>query len=58
VEVFDVYTGEHLPQGKKSIALALVYRHAERTLTDEEVSERQALVVEALQAAFGASLRS
>jgi phenylalanyl-tRNA synthetase beta chain len=38
VSVFDVYTGTGLPEGKKSVAFNLVFRSAERTLTDEEVN--------------------
>jgi len=38
VAVFDVYRGEGLPAGKKSVALSLVFRSPERTLTDEEVN--------------------
>ncbi len=38
VEVFDVYRGEGLPPGKKSVACSLVFRSAERTLTDDEVN--------------------
>lgn len=38
VEVFDVYTGTALPEGKKSVAYALSFRSAERTLTDDEVN--------------------
>jgi phenylalanyl-tRNA synthetase beta chain len=38
VEVFDVYEGKGLPEGKKSLALALVFRSASRTLTDDEVN--------------------
>jgi phenylalanyl-tRNA synthetase beta chain len=38
VSVFDVYTGTGLPEGKKSLAFNLVYRSAERTLTDDEVN--------------------
>jgi len=38
VEVFDVFRGDALPPGKKSVALSLVFRSAERTLTDEEVN--------------------
>ncbi len=57
VRVFDVFTGEKLGKDKKSVAVALVYRHAERTLTDEEVSERHAAVVDRLSQTFGAELR-
>ncbi|MBB6669718.1 phenylalanine--tRNA ligase subunit beta [Cohnella nanjingensis] len=57
VRVFDVYTGERLGAGKKSVALALVYRHAERTLTDEEVTEAHARAVQELAQSFGAELR-
>ncbi len=38
VEVFDVYQGAGLPAGKKSVAFALSFRSAERTLTDDEVN--------------------
>jgi phenylalanyl-tRNA synthetase beta chain len=38
VEVFDVYQGQGLPEGKKSLAFGLVFRAAGRTLTDDEVS--------------------
>ncbi|ANE46171.1 phenylalanyl-tRNA synthase subunit beta [Paenibacillus swuensis] len=57
VQVFDIFTGERLGEGKKSVALALVYRHAERTLTDDEVSELHAKVVASLEQEFGAELR-
>jgi len=57
VRVFDVYTGEKLGAGKKSVALSLVYRHAERTLTDEEVTELHGKVVLQLEQSFAAELR-
>ncbi|MDQ6423014.1 phenylalanine--tRNA ligase subunit beta [Paenibacillus sp. LHD-117] len=57
IRVFDVYTGERLGAGKKSVALSLVYRHAERTLTDEEVTAQHAEVVRILEQSFGAELR-
>ncbi|QAY66641.1 phenylalanine--tRNA ligase subunit beta [Paenibacillus protaetiae] len=56
-QVFDVYTGEKLGAGKKSVAISLVYRHAERTLTDEEVTELHGKVVAALEQSFAAELR-
>lgn len=40
--VFDVYQGEHLEKGKKSIAIRLNYLDTEETLTDERVSKVQA----------------
>ncbi len=57
VEVFDVYTGERIGSDKKSVALALIYRHAERTLTDEEVGEAHARVLAQLEQSYGAELR-
>jgi len=38
VEVFDVYEGKGLAEGKKSLALSLSFRSASRTLTDDEVN--------------------
>ena len=38
VQVFDVYQGQGLPEGKKSLAFSLSFRSAERTLTDDEVN--------------------
>jgi phenylalanyl-tRNA synthetase beta chain len=38
VNVFDVYTGTGLPEGKKSLAFNLAFRSSERTLTDDEVN--------------------
>jgi phenylalanyl-tRNA synthetase beta chain len=57
IDVFDVYTDERLGGDKKSVALALVYRHAERTLTDEEVTALQEQTVAKLAEKFGAELR-
>ncbi|MBU7318598.1 phenylalanine--tRNA ligase subunit beta [Paenibacillus oleatilyticus] len=57
IQVFDIYTGERLGADKKSVAISLVYRTLERTLTDEEVSELHGRVVAALEADFGAELR-
>ncbi|EOB7900044.1 phenylalanine--tRNA ligase subunit beta [Staphylococcus aureus] len=46
--VFDVYQGEHLEKGKKSIAIRLKYLDTEETLTDERVSKVQAEIEAAL----------
>ncbi|WP_168120951.1 phenylalanine--tRNA ligase subunit beta [Paenibacillus sp. HB172176] len=57
LQVFDVYTGDRMEAGKKSIAMSFVYRHGERTLTDEEVTSLHAAVVQKLEHSFGAELR-
>lgn len=54
--VFDVYEGEHLEEGKKSIAIRLNYLDTEDTLTDERVSKVHDKILEALQAQ-GATIR-
>lgn len=56
-QIFDVYTGGKMESGKKSVAISLMYRHTEHTLTDEEASEAHDKVLEALQQTFGANLR-
>lgn len=57
VELFDVYQGESVPAGKKSIALACRYRAKDRTLTDEEVNRAHNLVIEQARSRLGAELR-
>lgn len=58
VVLFDVYQGEHLDEGKKSLAFSLNYYDPERTLTDEEVVKTHADVLEQVKDVFGAALRS
>lgn len=57
VQVFDIFTGSKLGEGKKSVALSLVYRHKERTLTDDEVTTVHEQVVAQLAETFAAELR-
>ncbi len=60
VTLFDVYRGAPVPPGKKSLALAVRYRAAERTLTDAEADAAHARIVERLGAdpAIRAELRT
>ncbi|WP_026690603.1 phenylalanine--tRNA ligase subunit beta [Alteribacter aurantiacus] len=58
VKLFDLYEGENLEEGKKSLAFSLKYQDPERTLTDEDVSKVHNRVVEKLEAELGATLRS
>jgi phenylalanyl-tRNA synthetase beta chain len=58
VELFDVYQGAQVPAGRKSLAFAIRYRAADRTLTDEEVTRVHRALVEALEREVGATLRA
>jgi phenylalanyl-tRNA synthetase beta chain len=53
VEVFDVYEGAQVGEGRRSLALRLEFRAADRTLTDEEVAQRRAKIVSALERVDG-----
>ena len=58
LRVFDVYRGEQVGSGKKSIALAAVFQSPERTLSDEEAAEIRGRIVEGLARQYGAELRA
>lgn len=58
VEVFDVFTGDPIPAGKKSIAFSVDFRLPDRTLTDEDTDETVRAIAARLAADFGAELRS
>jgi phenylalanyl-tRNA synthetase beta chain len=55
--VFDVYHGEQVGEGRKSVALSLVFQSAERTLSDEDAAALRARIVDALAQRFAAELR-
>lgn len=55
--LFDVYQGDPIPAGQRSLAYALRYRAADRTLTDAEVDQVHAGVRDALARELGAHLR-
>ena len=57
VTLFDVYTGDKLSAGKKTLAYSIVYQSPERTLTDKEVSKTQDGLLKRLQKVLGATLR-
>ncbi len=50
VEAFDVYAGQGLPEGKKSLAFSLAFRSADRTLTDDEVNAAFARIQQSIAA--------
>ena len=57
VKLFDVYRGQQVSEGKKSVAFSLTYRHDDRTLTDEETDAVHAGIIEALEEKFNAIVR-
>ena len=57
VNLFDVYEGEHIEQGSKSVALNLTYQSKEVTLTDEQLAEKVSKIVGHLETKFSAKLR-
>jgi phenylalanyl-tRNA synthetase beta chain len=54
---FDVYRGEQVGEGRKSIAFSVSFQSAERTLSDEDAAALRARIVAALAERFGAELR-
>lgn len=57
VEIFDVFRGKGIAEGKKSVAYAFVYRDRERTLKDDEVTSSHAKVIERLKQDTAAEIR-
>ena len=57
VSLFDLYTGKQVPEGKKSVALNLVFQAADRTLTDADTEKRYEKIIAQLRKTHGAELR-
>jgi len=57
VKLFDVYKGQGVPEGMRSLAFRVIYRGDGRTLTDDEVSAGHEKVRRLLEDRFGAQLR-
>lgn len=57
VSLFDVYTGDSLPEGKKSYALSFTILDKEKTLTDKQIDKLMNKLQKTFETQFGASLR-
>ena len=57
LQLFDVYEGKQIPEGKKSVAYSAIYRSADRSLTGDEVQKVFDKVVKNLENQIGAQLR-
>jgi phenylalanyl-tRNA synthetase beta chain len=58
MNAFDVYRGEQVGPGRKSVAFAVTFQSREGTLSDEDAARLRTAIVEALAARFGAELRA
>jgi phenylalanyl-tRNA synthetase beta chain len=58
VRLFEVYRGQQIGSGKKSLAYSLTYQAPDRTLTDKEVAKIRQRIVRQLERDLGAKLRS
>lgn len=57
IKLFDVYKGKQVPEGYKSVAYSLLYRHEGKTLTDDEVNSVHDNIIKALTEKLKAQLR-
>jgi phenylalanyl-tRNA synthetase beta chain len=57
VDVFDVFSGRRLGEGKKSVAFSLVFYSRARTLTDKDLEARVDTIIQTLSQRFSARLR-
>jgi phenylalanyl-tRNA synthetase beta chain len=58
IRVFDVYRGEQVGDGRKSVAFSVAYQSPDRTLSDEDATLLRDAIVAALRERFGAELRA
>ncbi|GAA4503126.1 phenylalanine--tRNA ligase subunit beta [Pseudaeromonas paramecii] len=57
INLFDIYQGPGVPEGKKSLAISLILQDTQRTLEEKEIADTVNQVVEGLRTEFNASLR-
>ncbi len=57
LSIVDLYTGQHVPEGKKSLALRFHLRKPDATLTDDEINSAMERIASGLKEQFGATLR-
>jgi len=56
-EIFDIFRGEKIPAGYKSVALTITYRSTKKTLTEKNVEKSHTKIVELLTATFKGNIR-
>ena len=58
VKVFDIYEGENIPEGKKSIALNVTIQSSEKTLNEKDLEKINQLIISTVETKTGAKIRS
>ena len=58
VKVFDVYEGENIPKGQKSIALNVIIQSYEKTLNEKDLDRINQLIISIVEEKTGAKIRS
>jgi phenylalanyl-tRNA synthetase beta chain len=58
IELFDLYRGNQIPEGKKSLSYSITFQSPDRTLQEEDVDPVIASILKELKDRLGASLRS
>ena len=58
IEVFDVYTGEHVEKGFKSVALSVCFQSSNKTLGEKEINQMREVLLSSLEKEMNAQLRS
>ncbi|HAY34989.1 MAG TPA: phenylalanine--tRNA ligase subunit beta, partial [Ignavibacteria bacterium] len=58
LELFDIYSGEKIEKGKKSLAFSMEFSSEEKTLTDKEISAAMDKVIQDLKSKLKAEIRS
>jgi len=58
IKIFDIYTGENIPKDKKSIGINIEIQPYEKTLTDTEIDELSAIIINEISKKFSATIRN
>lgn len=57
IEIFDIYRGENIESGKKSLAYTMIFRAKDKTLMEEEVNIKYEKILDRVESVFDAKLR-
>ena len=58
IKIFDIYEGENIPDGKKSVALNVTIQSSEKTLEDNDLEKINKLIISTVETKSGAKIRS